>query len=126
MSEWKPGWVETMHGMWVRLEKDQHWKHSPAPGVTTSLHYEILALDVVAASPSGEVALRVLDRAAFDRIYPLRETTQKGKPITARQGCPFVEVDERMAKNSGGAYGVGDVLCHEAWSVWNRSMWLST
>jgi len=113
MSSWKPGRVECSAGL-VRVERGQLWtlrERGPSGG------FERLLLAVVSTSATGEVVLRPSNPAHADRLFPMHETTFKGKPVTDRR-CPFLWVTERMAKGSDGTYQPGDLLVHEAWSVW--------
>jgi hypothetical protein len=80
--------------------------------------FERLLLAVVSTSASGEVVLRPQTPTHADQLFPLHETTFKGKPVTERN-CPFLWVTDRLAKGSNGAYRPDDLVVHEAWSVWS-------
>jgi hypothetical protein len=117
MSEWKSGFVHTImadgpHG-YRRLEAGQNC-------VFESAQMKFLKLTVVSTSECGEVVLRPHDLAEADSIFPEREQTFKGQTALSREPCPFTWVTERQAKGSSGKYQAGDLLCHEAWGVWEH------
>lgn len=75
-----------------------------------------LHLGVAAIGPEGEVVLRPLLPEKAAEFFPPEEFVkgQAGK-------CPFKKVDAKLAASQAGVergYKEGDLLCHEAWSVW--------
>lgn len=125
MTAWKQGFVETMTRGPVRIAAGQRWGYfHPGPDGTTSLDPQaesVLALVVLYTSPEGEVALRPADAERAAKLFPHVPFTKYGD----KDPCPFKKVDERMAKGSDGTLKEGDLLAHEAWTVW-RDMHLHT
>lgn len=121
---WKAGCVVYM-GEYLRLYEGQVWElseetmASDAEGhFDRTVTYDVIQLRVVATSPEGEVHLRPAkpqDLALVQQHYPEREYV-KGEQVP----CPFKVVDAKMVKASKGALLAGDLLCHEAWSVWTE------
>lgn len=125
MSEWKPGWVVNMHGQLVKIEKGQMWgylNYGVEGGITiTEGEFPpntVLPLTVISTSACGEVVLRCPKPELVDAMFPLKETTFKGKSTMSREGCPFMYVEERVARGSKGELQTGDLLANEAWDVW--------
>ena len=107
-----------------------------------------LDMKVVATLPSGEVVLRPVDPQEAENNFPRREVVFKGKTTWEHPG-PFYWVDETHAQKTQDsilkleaqiktqkdpgklrslevvladmyAYQPGDLLAHEAWSVWDN------
>jgi hypothetical protein len=129
MNELQPGWVKTMTGQLVRIEAGQRWGYFkagengniPLLGQDNLVEY-VLPLTVISISPEGMVVLRPNDPQKAEKMFPLKETTFKGKTVHERTGCPFSWADERAAKGSNGEYQAGDLLVNAAWTIWRRNM----
>ncbi len=106
---WKPGTVVSTTGR-VPLKAGQQWGYYKKEPV--------ILFTVISTSTEGEVLLRPADPQQVETVFPEVETVFKGKPTRSREGCPFKWVDDNMAKGSKGQYKTGDLLVHEAWTVW--------
>jgi hypothetical protein len=110
---WNPGTVMGMNGR-EKLKVGQRWsfirRESTSP---------VLLLAVISTSADGSVVLRPEDPQLAEQFFPEVETVFKGTPTRTREGCPFKWVDDSAAKGSKGQYKPGDLLVHEAWSVWS-------
>jgi len=117
MSEWRQGFVNGLRQGEIRLVVGQLWGFFPTGDLS-----DVMLLKVVSLSPEGMVVLRPDSAMDVDRLWPLKETEFKGKTVMTREGCPFQWVTLEAAKAAKGAYEYGDLLTHEAWSVWERHM----
>lgn len=119
-AERRQGFVRTFSQGLVKLEVGQRWGYLVKPEFTFPIDPDaVLPLTLISVDPSGEVVLRPADAAMAERVFPLQDATFKGKPVQTRQ-CPFLWVEERMAKGSQGKYQTGDLACNEAWTMWER------
>lgn len=120
---WKPGCVAYM-GEYLRLYEGQVWELSHDTMASDeeghfdrTVTYGIIPLKVMSMSPEGEVHLRPANEQALALVqqhYPEREYVKGEQTL-----CPFKVVDAKMVKASKGVLLTGDLLCHEAWSIWD-------
>jgi hypothetical protein len=111
--EWRRGYVWTGCRQ-ERLEVGQVWAYQPDSKDPR------LTFEVVAMGPDGDVQLRPTDGVSdlIREHYPERPWV-KGEP----DPFPFKRVDDEMARR-GAKEGLrtGDLLCHQAWTLWEGMM----
>lgn len=128
MSDWKPGYVELALGSYEKLEVGQTYTYLFDVPAYNDMgpDWRGLELRVITTSKTGEVGLRPVQKVS-NRKPQIPDSTEDLHifPNEEVWPCPFQKVVSKggpASPVSKGVYQPGDLLCHEAWSLWFNMM----